>query len=139
MSEQDNIQVVREYQEAGNAHDLDRIVALVDEGAVLESDCIPGSPMHGNEAFRQVTQAYFSAFPDLHWGSEQEIASGDYVVTRWRATGTHQGALGDIQPTNRKVDVQLFFIFEIRNGKVAHAWLSWNNALLLEQIGAMPS
>ncbi len=44
---------------------------------------------------------FLSAFPDLLYTFDQFIAKDDYVVERYTATGTQQGALGDIPPSGR--------------------------------------
>jgi predicted ester cyclase len=36
-------------------------------------------------------QIYVSAFPDLHFDIDQIFGQGDYVMTRWTATGTQRG------------------------------------------------
>lgn len=103
MSEQDNLHQNREAFEAFNAHDAARWAQTLDEGFVWDTDTLPAS-VTGREAAQQTFQAYFNAFPDLHFDIEQELASGDFVVARWRATGTHQGELMSIPPTNRPTD-----------------------------------
>ena len=138
MAEQESLQVGRELVEALNAHDVERMVATLDEGVVLESDGYPESPVNGHEGFRQLIQIYFSAFRDLHWESEQEIASGDYVVLRVRGTGTHRGDLGGIAPTNRQVDLHLCENSEAKNGKIVHGWLYFDTGTMLRQMGAAP-
>ena len=44
---------------------------------------------------------FLAAFPDLLITFDQFIAKDDFVVERYTASGTHQGPLGDLQPTNR--------------------------------------
>ncbi len=52
-------------------------------------------------------QMYVSAFPDLHFDIDQIFGDGDFVATRWTATGTHRGELMGIKPTNRRTVTQL--------------------------------
>jgi hypothetical protein len=42
---------------------------------------------------------YVTAFPDLHLEIEQQLADGDFVVTRWIVTGTHRSVLMGVEPT----------------------------------------
>ncbi len=42
MSEQENLRIMQKLFEAANAHDVDRIVELVDDAYVAESDTLPG-------------------------------------------------------------------------------------------------
>ena len=87
MTQQDNIQIVRHIFEAWNKHDVERYGKLLDEKHVVESDTLP-APLTGRDAGRQFMQMYVSAFPDLHFDIDQIFGEGDYVTTRWTATGT---------------------------------------------------
>jgi predicted ester cyclase len=49
--------------------------------------------------------AYRRAFPDAQSSVEDQVAEGDKVVTRWRARGTHRGALGPIPATDREFEI----------------------------------
>lgn len=139
MAEQENLQVVRKAFDAWNAHDGDRLVALLDEGFTAESDTLP-APVRGREAQRQVLEMYVRAFPDLHIETEQLLANGDYVVTRWHATGTHKGELMGIPPTNRRGEgTHGCTVAELKNGKIVHEWVYWDVASLLRQLGVMPA
>ena len=51
-----------------------------------------------------------AAFLNLRFDPEDVLAPGDKVVTRARATGTHQAELMGMPPTGRDVDVQLIDI-----------------------------
>jgi predicted ester cyclase len=59
-------------------------------------------PVRGLEAVRQVVAGYFKAFPDMHFEIDQIIASGDYVVGRWRCTATHRGEFNASHPPTGK-------------------------------------
>ena len=50
---------------------------------------------------------YRAAFPNLRMEHEDILASGDKVVARVRATGTHEGELMGMPATGRSVDTQL--------------------------------
>lgn len=139
MSEQDNVRIAQEAFDAWNAHDPKRVVALHDEQFVMESDTLP-APMRGQEAERHFVEMYLQAFPDLHFTVEQVLASGDYVVTRWHAIGTHRGELMGIPATNRRGEgIHGCTVIEVKNGKIVREWLYWDSATLLRQLGVLPS
>jgi steroid delta-isomerase-like uncharacterized protein len=83
--------------------DSDSFVKLIADDFVSESDTLP-TPLRGRDGARQSMQMYIKAFPDLRFDIEQMIASGEYVVTRWHATGTHKGELMGIPATGRRGD-----------------------------------
>jgi steroid delta-isomerase-like uncharacterized protein len=137
MSETDNLATIRQTWAAWNAHDADAWVKLLDEKHVTESDTIP-QPIGGHEGARAFMQMYVKAFPDLHFAIDQMIASGDYVVTRYTATGTHKGDLGGIPATGRHAETHGCTVGEIKNGKIVRQWIYWDTGHLLRQLGVMP-
>lgn len=134
----ENIQVVREVFAAWNAHDADRLTALLGEEFESKSDAWP-APIRGREAQRELMRTYVTAFPDLRFDVEQLLPSGDYVISRWHATGTHRGELMGIPPTNRRGEgIQGCTVAEVRNGEIVREWVYWDVATLLRQLGVMP-
>jgi steroid delta-isomerase-like uncharacterized protein len=121
---------VRESIDAWNAHDPDGVARLVTNEFVSESDMVP-APLQGPDAVKQVVQMYVHAFPDLHFEIEQMVASGDYVITRWRATGTHGGELMGIPATNRPAVTHGCSVTEVREGKMTREWVYWDTGNLL--------
>jgi steroid delta-isomerase-like uncharacterized protein len=79
-----------------------------------------------------------SAFPDLKLMVEDQIAEGDKVVTRWSATGTHQGELLGIPPTGKQTTATGITIDRIQGGKIVETWTHWDNLGLLQQLGVVP-
>ena len=138
MSETENMQLIIQLLGAVNSHDLQHFAGLLHQDVILESDAIPGSPVHGREAYRQAMQGSINAFPDIRNHIEQIIASGDHVVARWRATGTHLGEFGAIEPTNRQIELNACDVFEVENGKVVHIWVYLDTGSLLRQLGVLP-
>ena len=137
MPEQDNARVVREIFDAWNAHDVERFTKLVDPNAVWESDAFAAA-FRGHGGSRQFFQAYVGGFPDLHIDVAQTIASGDHVVVRWRARGTHLGDFAGIKPTNGRLDLRGCTVAEVKAGKLVHGWVYLDNATLLRQLGVLP-
>ena len=137
MSEQENLQIVRHAFDAWNAHDPNHLAKLFDEKYVEESDTLP-ERIIGPEGGLQVMRMYIRAFPDLHFVLNQMIASGDYVVTRWTATGTHRGDLMGIPATGKQVTVSGITISHVKNGKVVEEWSNWDTLGMLQQLGVVP-
>ncbi len=138
MSEQQNMQVAREAINAWNAHDPDRLIKLLAEDYVSESDTLP-APVRGRESARGVFQMYLRAFPDLHFEMEQLLPSGNYVVTRWHATGTHGGELMGVPATNRRAETHGCSVVEYRDGQMVRELVYWDTGNLLRQLGVLPA
>src|SRR4029453_15323281 len=88
----------------------------------VEHEDLPGFPptKAGATAFFRM---YIAAFPDLRMVPEDVIVSGDKVVARVRATGTHKGAFMGLSPTGRRIDVQLIDIIRFGgDGRPVEHW-----------------
>lgn len=79
----------------------------------------------------------FAAFPDLRLEIEQMLASGDFVVTRYRVSGTHKGTYAGITATNKRVSIQGCGVAEIRNGKAVRNKVYADNVTLFQQLGVL--
>ena len=71
--------------------------------------------------------------------SEDEIAEGDKVASRYTFRGTHQGELMGISPTGKQVTVTGMIINRIVNGKSEEGWLNFDALGMLQQLGVIPS
>jgi steroid delta-isomerase-like uncharacterized protein len=97
------------------------------------------APIMGPDGLAESARGYRDAFPDLTMTVNQQIADGEYVATRWSATGTHKGDLFGIAPTGKQSTVTGITIDHWVDGKVAEAWVNWDTLGLLQQIGAVPA
>ena len=50
------------------------------------------------------------------------ISEGDKVVTRYKSTGTQQGAFNGLDSTGKRVTIYETSIYRIANGKLAEQW-----------------
>jgi len=90
------------------------------------------------ETHKQVMSMYFTALPDFHGTLNDIIAEGDKVVTRWTATGTHQGELMGVPPTGKQVVFTGMTVLRLADGKIVEAWWSYDALGLMQQLGAIP-
>src|SRR5437016_5205290 len=123
MAGQDNLHIARENLAAWNAHDVNALVKTLDSKTVWESDAFP-APFVGHEGARQFFTLYLTAFPDLHLDMEEILAAGENrIVVRWRSSGTHNGPLANLPATGRKAGVHGCSVMEVKNQKIARAWV----------------
>jgi steroid delta-isomerase-like uncharacterized protein len=136
MAEKDNILFSEQQIAALNARDLDRYLSRIDDSYIGQSETAPG-PIRGREGVRQNLEGLIKAFPDLRIEVEQIIASGDSVVTRMHATGTHEGNFAGIAPTGKSISMEACSVVEIRNGKAVRGRLYADNVTLFQQLGVL--
>ena len=92
------------------------------------------------EGVKQMFHMYRAAFPDLHMEAEDVLASGDKVVARVRATGTHQGEFMGMPATGKNVDVQVIDIMRFgEDGLVREHWGLFDALGMMQQLGAIPA
>src|SRR5690242_19358165 len=82
----------------GNAAAFDEVVA-VDANDHLPP---PGLPP-GREGYKQFIAILRTAFPDIHYMVNMEIAEGDKMMHHTTAHGTHRGEFLGIPPTGRQI------------------------------------
>ncbi len=92
----------------------------------------------GPEGYKQYFVALRAAFPDIRFSVEDEIAEGDKVAVRWKATGTHQGEYAGIPPTGKRGVISGMTTFHIADGKAVECWTNLDELGMLRQLGVLP-
>ena len=133
----DHTETVRGFYAAINAGDLDRF------GATLAEDFVEHEESPGLEPTKEGVLEFFrmykAAFPDLRMEPLDVLASGDKVVARVRATGTHQGEFMGMPPSGRTVDVQMIDIVRFDDDGLAREhWGVVDMLTMLQQLGVIP-
>ena len=133
MSEENKAIVRRFGEEVWNKGNLEALDGLVTADFVGRG---PGTGViRGREELRQVVVGMRAVFPDLNFAVEDEIASGDKVVTRWTFRGTHQAEWRGVAPTGKQVTFTEITIRRIADGKIAEVWANADELGLEKQLG----
>ena len=141
MSTEENKALVRrEIEELFNhTGDLDVAEEVYAPDFVGHDSTLP-EDLNGVEAAREFAASFRSAFPDLTCTIEDQLAEGDKVVTRWRASGTHEGETEDLGPsTGNRMEITGISIERISEGKVVESWDSYDAMGMMQQLGHIPS
>lgn len=99
---------------------------------------IPGQ-LPGREGFMNTVELYLSAFPNLQVVNDDVFGSGDRLVIRWTAVGTHEGELLGIPASGNPVTITGIDILRLVDGQIAERWAEDNALELMGQIGALGS
>jgi steroid delta-isomerase-like uncharacterized protein len=138
MSEE-NKQIARRVpEEVFGKGNLDVVDELVADDFVNHDPSIPPEVPGGREGLKTFAQVYLTAFPDLKIKVDDQVAEGDKVVSRWSASGTHQGELMGIPATGKQSEVTGITIDRIVGGKIVESWNNWDTLGLLQQLGVVP-
>ncbi len=128
----------RLVEEAFNQGRLDVTEELVASDYVGHDPSLP-EEVRGPAGVKEVIAGYRAAFPDIQVTIEDQIAEGDLVVTRWRATGTHQGELMGMPATGKQATVTGITIDLIADGRIVESWDNWDTLGMMQQLGAIPA
>lgn len=133
----DHAATLRSMYDRLNADDIDGFGALLADD-FIEHEETPGlAPT--KDGVLQFFRMYRAGFPDLRMNLEDVLASGDKVVARARATGTHEGEFMGMPATGRSVDVPLIDIIRFGDDGLAHEhWGVVDTMAMMQQLGAVP-
>lgn len=90
------------------------------------------------EQDKKMCQAFFTAFPDMHFTLDDLVAEGDKVAMIWNANCTHKGEFMGIPATGNRIEFKGIDVFRIANGKIAEIWASMDKLGMMQQLGVIP-
>jgi steroid delta-isomerase-like uncharacterized protein len=104
--------------------------------AAYHDPMVPGLP-RGPEGARQRKAAYESALAESHVDIDDVVAQDDRAAMRWTYTGRFVGEFMGRQPTGEPVRVTGMHFFRVRDGLIAEAWVEYDSANFLRNIGVV--
>jgi predicted ester cyclase len=117
MNTDRNKRLVRQYYEQViNTGDVERIGEFISPDYVE----IYRNVRHpiGLQGARRHVLGVRSTYPDLHLTVEQQIAEGEWVVSRVTASGTHQGEWFGMRPTGKRLEFTAVNIDRVIDGRI---------------------
>src|SRR3712207_5743098 len=138
MSAENEALVRRYVEEVYDQRKLEVADELFASDFTLHDPDLPGGA-RGPEGIKNIVRTFVDAFPDLQVSLDDEMSSGEDVISRWTARGTHQGELMRIAPTGNRIDVTTLGIWRGRDGKISEAWLVFDALGMMQQLGVPPS
>lgn len=124
---------IKELLEGGNPTALNE---LIGEDYVSHDPALP-EPVRGREGLRTLAEGYRTAFGRLNVRVEDQIAEGDTVVTRWTASGRHDGELFGVPATGKDIEVTGISVERIRDGRIVEDWTLWDALGLMRRFGVV--
>ena len=86
-------------------------------------------------AFKELVSGLLVAFPDFHVTIEDQVIADNKAAFRWVARGTHEGPLGDTQPTGKQAQFVGLILDHLAGDQVAERWEQWDQMGMLQQLG----
>jgi steroid delta-isomerase-like uncharacterized protein len=107
-------QMLQDFADAWNRHDVDRLMSFMTEDCVFEASAgsdVCGTRYAGREAVRAGFEDVFVSFPDAHWGNARHFVWNERGVSEWTFTGS--------RTDGTRVEVHGCDLFDFRDGKIA--------------------
>jgi len=121
MSAEENKDLVRRFFEARIKADLNAIEEMMAPDFISHG-MFPGQ-QPGREGFKRAIVEVSAAFSDRRFVIEEQVATGDKVVSRYSVHLTHdRGEYMGVAPTGREVQFKVIAIHRIEGGKIAEEW-----------------
>ena len=120
---------------AWRAHDAASLAAdHAPDGVVLSPT---GGVLEGREEIERVYRVWFTAFPDLAFGSTDVLVDGDRAVLLATVTGTHDGDFFGLPASGRQVNAVCALIYTLRDGVITHERRVLDFTGVLIQVGVL--
>jgi steroid delta-isomerase-like uncharacterized protein len=116
--------------------------------AIFAENCVThqlrsGEPdkgvLRGPEAIKEHVAGWIASFPDLRFGIEQMLSEGDRVVTQLLMEGTHQGSWLGVPASGKKLQIRMFTVHRVVQGKIAEDWVLVESLGIFQQLGVAPN
>jgi predicted ester cyclase len=121
-AEEKNKALVRRFFEARVKTELDTLDKMLAPDFVSHTNRLAGQPPD-REGYKLQVANSVSAFSDVRFVIEDQIATGDKVVSRISGRGTHdRRELLYTAPTGREIASMAIFIHRISEGKICEEW-----------------
>jgi len=104
---------------------------------MVEQVPLPGQGP-GLAGLKDVLRGMRTAFPDMRWTVEEQIAEGNKVATRFEWTGTHRGEFFGVPATGRAVKVWGVVMDRLEGGKIKDTRIIMDTLGLMTQLGVFP-
>jgi steroid delta-isomerase-like uncharacterized protein len=127
------------YNDAWNAHDLDRIMSMHAPDMVFENHTA-GERAEG-EAAREHIGSIFETWPDITFSTRRLYVRDGLVVQEWTAEATHANEMrrGDLVagPTGKKVTWDGLDVIPFEDGLVRRKDVYSDSVSILRQLGLL--
>jgi steroid delta-isomerase-like uncharacterized protein len=125
--------LIEEGFSAGRLEVADELVA---EDIVEHQDFGPDHAA-GSEGVKAVIRSLRTGFSDFSLVIEDVAVAGDTVWIRNRATGTHDGMFAGVPASGRSMNITVFDVLRVVEGRIVEHWGVPDRLQALIQIGGM--
>lgn len=140
-TEKANLDAVGAFLAAFNKHDAKATADLVADDVVWSE--LTEAADQDKKSLLAGAAGVWKAFSDLKLTPSKSWAAGAYVAQVEQFEGTNDGDLVDakakstLPKTGKKISVPVLAIYKLDGGKVKRAWIFYQSAAMLQQLGVL--
>jgi steroid delta-isomerase-like uncharacterized protein len=132
-------QTIDAYNDAWNAHDVQRIGSMHAPDMVFENHTA-GERAEGDDALAHIAKI-FESWPDIEFKTRRMYVREDLVVQEWTASATHVKPLsrGEIvaEPSGKRIEWDGMDVIPFEHGKVKRKDVYSDSVSILRQVGLL--
>jgi steroid delta-isomerase-like uncharacterized protein len=137
MSEENKAQVRRLLEEGFSQGHTEVVDQVFNPDFVCYDPNSESGEVRGSETIKGEIEYFRNAIPDLTYTIEDQIAEGDKVVTRYTASGTHQGEFFGVGATGEWITMSGIIVDRLEDGKMVEEWPEYDLLGVMRQLGAV--
>ena len=129
-----DIDLVKEWLDAMNEHNVDRMSSLCTKDAVGDEVADP-PPAQGRDQIAKSYQELFKGFSDCKAEILNVFSDKNQVLAEVRWSGTNRADFRGTPATGRFVDIRIAYVFKVEKGKIASITEYYDGATVATQMG----
>lgn len=129
--------IVRKAEVLINARSYDSLTDVFADDYRRHSQATPGINITNLKQFVTFLEQGAIAFPNDRAVFDKLVAEDNQVAFWGRYEGTNTGP-GPFPPTGKSISIEMAGIHRIEDGKIAETWVTWDNVVMLTQLGISP-
>ena len=132
MGAAENLALHTRWLQAENEQDLSHHEDYLHDDIVVVQ---PGAePVVGIAAYRAMMEDAYAGLPDFNSVLDDQIATDDRLVSRWRLTGTHSADSFGFPATGKRIECAGISVWELEDGKARRGWIYMDLPSLMAQL-----
>jgi steroid delta-isomerase-like uncharacterized protein len=138
MSEQNKEKMRRVLEEAFGQGKVEIIDEVLDPDFVCWDPNSESGEIRGADTIKGEIDYFRNAVPDLTYTVEEQVVEGDKVVSRWKASGTHEGEFFGVPGSGKRIEMTGINIDRFdESGKLIEEWPEYDLLGAMKQMGAI--
>lgn len=120
-----------------NKQGFDKVEKYVHDGYTIYLDT--ADPWEGktlsHEEFKKRLKFSFNSFPDMNFEITSAIEEENHVAITWILTGTNLGMIGELPPTNKRIEAKGITIYHFKDNLISGHTQIFDRKIVAKQLG----